>query len=81
MNKKDKEDAKTKKEAEEYAKLEREEKDPSVKAANDKAAQTRNNEELQKLIVKEGMRLTDGEINSVQQLMAYCRCLKKYEKK
>lgn len=71
---------KEKKEAEELAVMEKEERNPTIKDAAKKAAQAKNAVDLEKLIVKEAIKLASGETDSVQQLMAYARGLKKYLK-
>lgn len=49
----------------------------TVAAANEAAQKVQQAEELLKLVLAEAMKITDGTQNSVQQLMAYCRQLKK----
>lgn len=51
-------------------------KETTVKAANEKAKAARK-EDLAKLVVQEAMKVTSGEQHSVQQMMAYCRQMKK----
>ncbi len=52
-------------------------KETTVKAADAKAAAVKNKADLEKLVMEEAHALTDGKTHSVQQLMAYCRQLKK----
>lgn len=51
-------------------------KETTVKTADEKAAAA-NKTDLEKLVLAECMALTEGKTHSVQQLMAYCRRLKK----
>lgn len=51
-------------------------KETTVKQANAKAAEARQSD-LERLVVAEAMAITEGKQHSVQQLMAYCRKLKK----
>lgn len=53
-------------------------KETSVKTANEKASKVKGgNSELEKLIIIEAIKITEGKQHSVQQMMAYCRNLKK----
>lgn len=52
-------------------------KDTTVKEADVKAASMKQKSELEKAVMAEAMALTEGKQHSVQQLMAYCRQLKK----
>lgn len=54
-------------------------KETTVKAADAKAAEARQGD-LEKLIVAEAMKVTEGKQHSVQQMMAYCRKLQKQSK-
>lgn len=49
----------------------------TVKEADANAERTTQKADLEKLILEEAMALTDGKQSSVQQMMAYCRQLKK----
>lgn len=51
-------------------------KETTVSAAEKKAAEAQKGD-LKNLIVEEAMAITAGKTNSVQQMMAYCRQLKK----
>jgi len=55
-------------------------KETTVKAADQKAALVKAKADLEELILAEAMALTDGKQHSVQQMMAYCRQLKKHKK-
>ena len=66
-------------EAEEKAKA-KADKEPTVKSAEEKASKAKTKVEIEKLILQEAMHITDAKTNSVQQLMAYCRQLKKHKK-
>lgn len=52
-------------------------KETTVKDATKKAAEVKGGKsELEKLILAEAMKITEGKQHSVQQMMAYCRQLK-----
>lgn len=52
-------------------------KDTTVKEAEAKAVAMKHKGDLEKAVMAEAMALTEGKVHSVQQLMAYCRQLKK----
>jgi len=52
-------------------------KETTVKVADKKASEVKSKDDLEKLILAEAMKITKGEQHSVQQMMAYCRRLKK----
>jgi len=55
-------------------------KETTVKDADKKAGDVKSKADLEKLVLAEAMKITDGTEHSVQQMMAYCRQLKKREK-
>lgn len=54
----------------------KENKETPVKVADEKANAAQKGD-LQKLVLQEAMKITEGKEHSVQQMMAYCRQLKK----
>lgn len=55
-------------------------KETKVKEADKKAAQAKSKGDCEKAILAEAMKLESGETHSIQQMMAYCRQLKKLSK-
>ena len=52
-------------------------KEKTVKEAEKTATEIKSKADCEKAILAEAMRLTEGKEHSMQQLMAYCRQLKK----